>query len=483
MDNNTKNSGVIIMKCSFCGAELEPGSGFCPECGTLIGLDNNFERPKETEKKVENVSENSKENNDVYSEPITVRESPYKAYDEIGGVPEYVSPVFEDSMTSNGEKIETEEAEEDPFAEMHPDLEPEEEESDALDDMYIGSSKKKKGGIVIAVLAVILIAVVVGGAYAVKSNYFKPEVSDSEEDTRYTVSVVQPTEETDTSESEEETSDEEDSTADTSESETEESTSESAAATETTEEKTTEEKTTETSTSAAPVVTEPSTTKPAETTKPATTKPVTTKPATTKPATTKPATTKPVTTKPVTTKPATTKPATTKPSTTKPSATTLQKPKKTFDKYTAYATTDGVLLRYAPDSSSAKRVSLSIGNDVVVSGEENGFYYVYSNRYQISGWASKAYISKNRPVAKTETKVSGLVNPDKTYSNPKTKTVSISDGLRLRKGPGTDYDVIRDLGKGYPVAVKGESTSAPGWVYVTDITRGISGWVMGSYLN
>ena len=79
--------------------------------------------------------------------------------------------------------------------------------------------------------------------------------------------------------------------------------------------------------------------------------------------------------------------------------------------------------------------------------------------------------------------MSGLVQPDVSLGGG-TKTVnSGGTGLNLRKGPGTGYDVIRSIGDGYPVAVKGKSSTVSGWVYVTDITRGVSGWVASAYLD
>ena len=102
----------------------------------------------------------------------------------------------------------------------------------------------------------------------------------------------------------------------------------------------------------------------------------------------------------------------------------------------------------------------------------------------MSGWANKAYIGDSRPVATSEQQVSGVVSPDVTYSSPKSKSVSCDgSSLNLRKGPGTSYDVIRSISDGYPVLVKGESSSVAGWVYVTDTTRGVSGWVSASYLK
>ena len=33
------------MKCSYCGNELPNGASFCPECGTIMNLDNDFVPP------------------------------------------------------------------------------------------------------------------------------------------------------------------------------------------------------------------------------------------------------------------------------------------------------------------------------------------------------------------------------------------------------------------------------------------------------
>ena len=162
----------------------------------------------------------------------------------------------------------------------------------------------------------------------------------------------------------------------------------------------------------------------------------------------------------------------------------MQRPATTTARRTLYVTTNGVALRTAPRRSASSLLSLSVGADVVVTGEENGYYYVYSNRYGVSGWVSKTYIGTSRPVATSEKSVSGVVSPDVTYSSPKSKSVaSEGEGLNLRKGPGTSYGVIRSISEGYPVLVKGESSSVSGWVYVTDTTHGVSGWVSAAYLK
>ena len=274
----------------------------------------------------------------------------------------------------------------------------------------------------------------------------------------------------------------EDSTSeeDTTESTTEEDTTES----------TTEEPTTETPTESTtkPTTTKPTTTKPT-TTKPTTTKPTTTKPTTTKPTTTKPTTTKPTTTKPTTTKPTTTKPTTTKPTTTKPTTTdkfgindvTVKKPASYLSKsYTGYVTAEGVNLRSKPSTSSERVLYLSKGADVVVLAKENGFFYIKSNRYGVYGWVSSSYVSDTRPQSESVVQ-KGTVAPDKKYATAEIKYTT--NGLNVRKGPATTYDVVGLVPISYPVKVIGYKSGVSGWVYVQDTTYGYTGWVSTAYLK
>ncbi|MDR1815175.1 MAG: SH3 domain-containing protein, partial [Clostridiales Family XIII bacterium] len=59
--------------------------------------------------------------------------------------------------------------------------------------------------------------------------------------------------------------------------------------------------------------------------------------------------------------------------------------------------------------------------------------------------------------------------------------VSSDEGLRLRKGPGTDYDVLTLLSKGEKLSVLGISASSPDWTYVRYDTY--EGWVASQYLT
>ena len=328
------------------------------------------------------------------------------------------------------------------------------------------TGKKKNGKGLAAAAAIFIICVVCAGAYALKD--YIPVIAPSEATTDIQ-STIAPSEEDTT---EEETTEEE-----TTEEESTEETTEEASTEETTEEITTEEVTTEVTTTENEVV---------STTKPTTTAPTTTKPVTT----TRPVTTKPVTTtRPATTKPATTKPVTTKPATTKPNTTTdpygindvtVKKPSSYVKSYTGYVTAEGLNMRAKPTTSSDRVLYLSKGADVKVIAKENGFLYVYSNRYGVSGWVSAAYISTSRPVETTSKLYTGTVQPDvKTAA----KTMHTTYSLNIRKGPSTSYPSVQIIATGYPVKVIGSKSGVSGWVYVTDLTYGVSGWVSTAYLK
>ena len=475
------------MKCSFCGHELEPGSNFCPECGTMMSVDDDVSSAVSDEQKYEPDSA------DAYSKDVSeedVHET--EPTEEEMGVPEYIpqpTGAFEDYNTirRNEEEAEAalaaaaaadeaaaeEEEEDDPFAELHPDAEPvsfssekkdeSEEHSSSFDedDMYVKPSKSKKGGITIAVLSLVLVAAIVVGVNAVRSSGGD------------ILSVFKRTTASDTS--------------DSSASKTTESTSESKTSTTKKDEKSTTDKTTKESTTKNNDKTTEGTSESKASTTESTTRSASSAASTTEATTTRAYTT--TTTQPSTTKQQTTSNTYTRPSQTtttspKPTSESLQKPSKYYSSpVTRYASENGISIRLRPSASSTVRASISVGGEVKVYAQENGFYYVYYARYGVYGWVNGSYLSKERPVADTEVKVSGVVKPDKTYANPETKTVTTSEGLRLRKGPGTNYDTIRYLGKGYPVAVKGTSSKNPGWVYVTDITRGVSGWVSAAYIK
>ncbi len=518
------------MKCSYCGNELEKGADFCPECGMILGLSESREEEKnkteEPEFTVPEYTPNVFKAIDVEEEepavPAMELESDGKE-EEVPvteNIPEYVSEVpeytptdFEDISSQSQEDAAVvaeaeEETAENPVSADVPDEElvapeyipapdmPDENELDIRvpeekitypeyekyknsqaenevinpveedyeeidsDDIYVEPSKKKNG--VLAVFLVIaVICVIVGGVYAVKnilpSTGNTDETTTTEAQQAGAVSQDDTTEE-DATEAEEDTTEAE---GDTTEAEEDTTVSEEEDTTlagdvsedETTAEEVTQDEEEESTTSSTTV---PSTTKPVTTTVPATTA-----------------------------RPSTTRPSTTKPSTADPygiNNVEVKKPAKMNGKtFTLYCTAEGVILRNAPSKNSERVLYLSKGADLTVYAKENGYYYVRSNRYGVYGWVSASYTSESRPESETTKVHKNTVTPDKKYSKAETKITA--NGLNLRKGPGTDYDVIVLIPKNYPVKVIGYKNGVSGWVYVTDMTYGHSGWVSAAYLK
>ena len=487
------------MKCSYCGNELEKGADFCPECGMILGLSETREEKKdeieqEPEFKVPEYTPNVFMAGDVEEEEPDVpameleKDSKEETVPVTENIPEYVSELpeaeaeeFEDISSGVQTDTDFQELDEEnlvapeyiPAPDMpvedeleirvpeekitYPEYEsyknqqtenevitPTEEEIEEVgsEDIYVEPSKKKNSALSVFIV-IAVICVLVGGVYAVKN--FLPS-SDSGETTTTEAQQAGAVSEEDTTDAE--TTEEETTEEETTE---EESTSEEDVTESTTEEDVTEE------------ATEKATTE-------STAAPTTTRPSTTVPSTTKPATT--------------TKPSTTKPSTTDPygiNDVEVKKPAKYGKAYTLYCTAEGVILRSGPSKSYERVLYLSKGADLTVYAKENGYYYVRSNRYGVYGWVSASYTSEGRPETDTTKVTKNTVKPDKKYSKAETKITT--NGLNLRKGPGTDYGVITLIPKNYPVKVIGYKSGVSGWVYVTDTTYGYSGWVSSAYIK
>ncbi|MBQ9913927.1 MAG: SH3 domain-containing protein [Clostridia bacterium] len=518
------------MKCSYCGNELEKGADFCPECGMILGLNESREERKseaeEPEFRVPEYTPNVFKAIDVEEEAsVPAMELEADGSEETvpvtENIPEYVSQVpteFEDVSSVAPEAEATEAADEEPEAEpqadeaaaeeeielvapeyvpapdmpseddldirvpeqeiTYPEYEkyknaqaenevtPTEEEYEEIgtDDIYV-DTPKKKNSVLTVFLVIAVFCIIVGGVYAVKnilpSMGGNDETTTTEAQQAGAVSEEDTTEE-DTTEAEEYTTEAEEDTT-----ETEEDTTEAE------EEDTTEA---EDTTLAGDVSEDETTTEEVtEDEEEPTTAPTTTAPSTTKPVTT---------TRPSTTAPSTTKPATTKPSNTDPygiNDVEVKKPAKYGKAYTLYCTAEGVILRSGPSKSYERVLYLSKGADLTVYAKENGYYYVRSNRYGVYGWVSASYASEGRPETDTTKVTKNTVSPDKKYSKAETKITT--NGLNLRKGPGTDYDVITLIPKNYPVKVIGYKSGVSGWAYVTDMTYGYSGWVSTAYIK
>lgn len=408
--------------------------------------------PVEAEMDTEEIQENTAEPADVNEIRIPEEDVSYPEYEAFAPVEEAYENV-EDILSAEPEE---EEYEEIPVVAVAQDgvsaEEPEEVSSDD-EDTYVKSGKMKGGIAAVVALCLLLVCLVFAGGYVIK-NVFPEKAPTTTEKTEISTSASDETSEKD--ETSEDDSTEED----------------------TTEADITEDETTTADTQEVESTTAPSTTKETTTKAPSTTKrPVTT---TKRPVTT---TRRPVTT---TRKPVITTKA---PSTTAPKATEgyginnvpIKKPAKYLaTKYKAYVTANSVRVRASATTNSSLVLHLQKGSEVVVYGSENGFLYVYSTRFGVYGWISKTYLSSSRPTTDTTTVPSGAVSPDKSGSG---KVMYTTFTLNLRKGPGTNYGVVKTIPVNYPVKVIGYKSGVNGWAYVTDTTTGVNGWVSTAYLK
>ena len=93
---------------------------------------------------------------------------------------------------------------------------------------------------------------------------------------------------------------------------------------------------------------------------------------------------------------------------------------------------------------------------------------------------SASYIANERPQSESIVQ-KGTVTPDKKYDKVEIKYTT--NGLNVRKGPSTSYDIVGLVPISYPVKVIGYKSGVAGWVYVQDTTYGYTGWVSTAYLR
>lgn len=71
----------------------------------------------------------------------------------------------------------------------------------------------------------------------------------------------------------------------------------------------------------------------------------------------------------------------------------------------------------------------------------------------------------------------GVVQP------PKTRSVVVEDGVRLRQGPSTSAPVLELMYYGETVLIDREtSNKVPGWYYLKRLSTGTWGWASSSYI-
>jgi len=86
---------------------------------------------------------------------------------------------------------------------------------------------------------------------------------------------------------------------------------------------------------------------------------------------------------------------------------------------------------------------------------------------------------ESKPVEKVEnSNTEAVVAPQVMNAKQYNCTVNSSDGLSLRLGPGTDYEIVTVIPDKTPLI---ELANQNGWIYVD--YEGAQGWVFGQYIT
>ncbi|WP_300276817.1 C40 family peptidase [Peptacetobacter sp.] len=134
----------------------------------------------------------------------------------------------------------------------------------------------------------------------------------------------------------------------------------------------------------------------------------------------------------------------------------------------------GLNVRKGPGTNYSVIGSLSGGSIVKAKEKSNGWYKIETAN-GVEGWISGKYVSS--------TNESG--NSQDTSQNNSSSTVSgrvkvtISKGLNIRTGPGTNNSILGSLSGGSVVEVKEKSN---GW-YKIETANGVKGWISGDYVT
>jgi len=153
-----------------------------------------------------------------------------------------------------------------------------------------------------------------------------------------------------------------------------------------------------------------------------------------------------------------------------------------FPKTMYINTEDGLMLRKGPGTDNDIIQLLKYGEEISVDKIEDG--WAYTTVEDNSGWCSVEYLTEDKSDIK-ETAPSGtassdpgkLVQPADRATEGYHGYVDEPDGLNLRYGPGTDYDVITAIPDKAEVIEYGWQD---GWIFVD--YKGTYGWINGQYL-
>lgn len=141
--------------------------------------------------------------------------------------------------------------------------------------------------------------------------------------------------------------------------------------------------------------------------------------------------------------------------------------------YIAYVSVKSSLNLRSADSTSSSVIASLKNNDKVqvIENKDNGWTKVKIDNGKI-GWVSSKYITKSPNNENTSSK-------EESESISENVKINVSSALNVRKGPGTNYNVISSLPGGSVVKAKEKSG---GWVKVV-LSNGSTGWVSGQYIS
>lgn len=155
--------------------------------------------------------------------------------------------------------------------------------------------------------------------------------------------------------------------------------------------------------------------------------------------------------------------------------------KSEFPKTMYINTEDGLMLRKGPGTENDIIQLLKYGDEISVEKIEDG--WAYTTVGDNSGWCSVEYLTEDRSEIKdiepsgTSSDPGKLVQPKDRATEGYHGYVDEPDGLNLRYGPGTDYDVITAIPDKAEVVEYGWED---GWIFVD--YKGTYGWINGQYL-
>ena len=154
-----------------------------------------------------------------------------------------------------------------------------------------------------------------------------------------------------------------------------------------------------------------------------------------------------------------------------------------FPKNMYISTEDGLLLWEEPESGGKAIHLLNYGREIQVDKIEND--WAYTTVDGLSGWCSAKLLTDNKKAIRiTETKPESesdkgrLVEPARHIATGYHGIVNAEDGLNLRCGPGTDYDILLVVPHKAEVVEEGWEN---GWLYVSH--DGQYGWINSEYIT